>query len=149
MQIDWLFKELFIQKRLLTIIHKRARFSYMTDVHSDVMEEEDFDTILSSDINFSGTLNFEKPFLIRGRVSGDIVAHGLLVVDEEAVVEANINASRVVIRGSVKGDVTASEKVEVTITGKLRGNVTAPEIFMETGCLFNGRCTMTDKNPRI
>ncbi|MCL2320113.1 MAG: polymer-forming cytoskeletal protein [Treponema sp.] len=121
----------------------------MTDVHNDVLEDSDFDTILSSDIYFAGTLNFEKPFLIRGKLSGDIVAKGLLVVDEEAVVEANINASKVVIRGSVKGDVTASEKVEVTITGKLVGNVTAPEIFMETGCTFNGRCTMTERNPRL
>ena len=120
----------------------------MTDVHNDALEDEDFDTILSKDITFSGTLNFEKPFLIRGRLSGNILAKGLLVVDEEAVVEANINASRVVIRGSVKGDVTASEKVEVTITGKLVGNVKAPEIFMETGCTFNGRCTMTEKTPK-
>jgi len=120
----------------------------MTDVHSDVLDDDDFDTILSQDIDFSGTLNFEKPFLIRGRMSGDIIARGLLVVDEEAVVEANINASRVVIRGSVKGNVFASEKVEVTITGKLVGNVTAPEIFMETGCVFNGRCTMTAKNTK-
>ena len=118
----------------------------MTDVHNDALDDEDFDTILSSDINFSGILNFEKPFLIRGRLSGDIVARGLLVVDEEAVVDANINASKVVIRGSVKGNVTATEKVEVTITGKLIGNVTAPEIFMETGCVFNGQCTMIKKN---
>jgi cytoskeletal protein CcmA (bactofilin family) len=121
----------------------------MTDVHNDILEDEDFDTILASDIEFNGVLNFEKPFLIRGRLSGEIAARGLLVVDEDAVVEANINASKVIIRGSVKGDVTASEKVEVTITGKLVGNVTAPEIFMETGCVFNGRCTMTERNPRI
>ncbi|MDR0710711.1 MAG: polymer-forming cytoskeletal protein [Spirochaetaceae bacterium] len=121
----------------------------MTDVHNDVLEDEDFDTILSPDINFSGTLNFEKPFLIRGRLSGEIAARGLLVVDEEAVVEANINASRVIIRGSVKGNVTAAEKVELTITGKLIGNVTAPEIFMETGCVFNGRCSMTEKPPAL
>ena len=119
----------------------------MTDVHNDVLDVEDFDTVLSKDIEFFGTLNFEKSFLIQGRLSGDIIARGILVVDEDAVVEANINASRVVIRGSVKGDVTASEKVEVTITGKLMGNVTAPEIFMETGCVFNGRCTMTGKKP--
>jgi len=117
----------------------------MTDVHNDVLDDEDFDTILSQDIDFAGTLNFEKPFLIRGRLSGDIIARGILVVDEGAVVEANINTSKVIIRGSVKGDVTASEKVEVTITGKLVGNVTAPEIFMETGCHFNGRCTMIEK----
>ncbi|MDR0689332.1 MAG: polymer-forming cytoskeletal protein [Spirochaetaceae bacterium] len=119
----------------------------MTDIHNDVLEDEDFDTILSSDIDFSGIINFEKPFLIRGRVSGEIVATSLLVVDEAAVVDANINAAAVVIRGAVKGNITASEKVEITTTGKLTGNVTAPEIFMETGCTFNGRCTMSERKP--
>jgi cytoskeletal protein CcmA (bactofilin family) len=121
----------------------------MTDVHNDILDDEDFDTILSPDIEFSGTLNFEKPFLIRGKVSGEIAAQGLLVIDEEAVVDANINASRVIIRGSVKGDVTAAEKVEVAVTGRLVGNVKAPEIYMETGCVFNGRCTMTEKSPAL
>jgi cytoskeletal protein CcmA (bactofilin family) len=121
----------------------------MTDVHNDILEDEDFDTILSPDIEFSGTLSFEKPFLIRGKVSGEISARGMLVVDEEAVVNANINAARVIIRGSVKGDVAAAEKVEVAITGRLVGNVSAPEIYMETGCVFNGRCTMTAKAPAL
>ena len=117
----------------------------MTEVFNDFLEDAEFDTILSADIDFTGTLRFEKPFLIRGKVSGEIDATGLLVIDENAVVNANIHALRVLIRGQVKGDVTAVEKVEVTITGKLLGNVTAPEIYMETGCVFNGRCTMIGK----
>jgi cytoskeletal protein CcmA (bactofilin family) len=121
----------------------------VTDIHSDVLEDDDFDTILSPDIDFSGTLYFEKPFLIRGKVSGEISARGLLVVDGEAVVNADIDASRVIIRGYVKGDVTAAEKIEVTVTGKLEGNINAPEIFMESGCVFNGRCTMTGKNAAL
>jgi len=121
----------------------------MTDVHNDALEDEDFDTILSSDIDFSGTLNFEKPFLIRGRLSGEVIARGILVVDEGAVVDANIHGTKVIIRGSVKGDVSASEKVEVTFTGKLVGNVVAPEILMETGCVFNGKCTMTERKSGI
>ncbi|MDR1445044.1 MAG: polymer-forming cytoskeletal protein [Treponema sp.] len=121
----------------------------MTELRNEMPEDENFDTILSADIDFSGILNFEKSFLLRGKLSGEIDAQGLLVIDEEAVVDANINASRVVIRGQVKGNVTASEKVELTVTGKLLGNVTAPEILMETGCLFNGLCTMAGKNPGL
>jgi cytoskeletal protein CcmA (bactofilin family) len=119
----------------------------MTDVHNDNLEDEDFDTILSPDIDFTGTLHFDKPFLIRGRVSGEISARGLLVIDERAVVNANINASKVIIRGQVKGNVIANDKVELTVTGKMTGNVTAPQIFMESGCVFNGHCTMTEKSP--
>jgi cytoskeletal protein CcmA (bactofilin family) len=118
----------------------------MTDGYNDFLEDSDFDTILSPDIDFSGTLHFEKPFLIRGKVSGEINASGLLVIDENAVVNANINALRVLIRGQVKGDVTAVQKVDITLTGKLAGNITTPEIFMESGCVFNGRCTMIGKS---
>jgi cytoskeletal protein CcmA (bactofilin family) len=118
----------------------------MTDEYNDSMEDEDFDTILSSDIDFTGSLSFEKPFLIRGKVSGEIKATGLLVIDEDAVVNANIQALRVLIRGQVKGDINAVEKVEVSVTGKLAGNVTSPEIYMETGCIFNGRCTMIGRD---
>lgn len=121
----------------------------MIDVQNDFLEEEDFDTILSPDIDFSGTLNFEKSFLIQGRFSGDIKAQGLLVIDVGAVVEADIIASRVVIRGAVKGNVIASERAEVTVTGRLLGNVTAPEISMEPGCVFNGQCTMPEKSPQV
>jgi cytoskeletal protein CcmA (bactofilin family) len=119
----------------------------MTDGYNDFLEDSDFDTILSPDIDFSGTLHFEKPFLIRGKVSGEINTSGLLVIDENAVVNANINALRVLIRGQVKGDVTAVQKVDITLTGKLAGNITSPEIFMESGCIFNGRCTMIGKSP--
>ena len=117
----------------------------MTDVHNDALELEDFDTVLSADIDFSGILRFDKPFLIQGKVSGEIDATSLLMVAEEAVVEANIKASKVIILGTVKGNINATEKVEVAITGKLTGNVTAPEVTMETGCFFSGRCIMTEK----
>jgi len=117
----------------------------MTDVHNDVLELEDFDTVLSPDIDFSGLLSFDKPFLIQGKVSGEINATGILMVAEEAVVEANIRASKVFIMGTVRGNVVATEKVELAITGKLTGNITAPEVAMEAGCYFSGRCMMTEK----
>jgi cytoskeletal protein CcmA (bactofilin family) len=111
---------------------------------NEILEEDDFDTILSEDIEFSGSLSFEKPFLIRGRVTGEIKASSLLVVDEGAVVEADIAAPKVVICGSVKGNINASDKVEISLTGRLVGNIATSEISMEAGCLFNGRCTMTE-----
>jgi cytoskeletal protein CcmA (bactofilin family) len=118
----------------------------MAHTFSDYMEDSEFDTILSSDMDFSGTLQFEKPFMIRGKVFGEIISTGVLVIDENAIVNANIRALRVLVRGQVKGDITATEKVEVTVTGKLTGNVTAPEIYMETGCVFNGRCAMVGRD---
>ncbi|MDR1220769.1 MAG: polymer-forming cytoskeletal protein [Treponema sp.] len=115
----------------------------MTESRNETLDESDFDVILSNDIDFSGTARLERPFLVRGKITGEILSTSLLVVDEEAVVDADITAPRVVIRGTVKGNVNASEKVHITLTGKLQGNIITTEICLESGALFNGRCSMT------
>lgn len=107
-----------------------------------MLADEDFDTVLSQDIDFTGVINFEKSFLVRGRITGEITARGILLIDEDAIVEANISADRVIIRGNVTGNVTAGLRLEITPSGKLEGNVNAPEINFETGCIFNGKCNM-------
>jgi cytoskeletal protein CcmA (bactofilin family) len=112
------------------------------DALYDGRDDDDYDTVLSEDIDFKGTLQFEKSFLIKGRMEGAIDARGILLVDAGAEVVADITADKVIIRGSVTGDVTARQKVEVTHTGKLVGNVHAPLIQMESGCVFNGLCRM-------
>jgi len=112
---------------------------------ADIFEDGDFDTVLSQGIDFTGTVQFEDPLLIRGRVSGNIESGGLLVVDEGAVVDADIRTSRVVIRGRVTGNIVASEKAEIAGSGRLDGDLATPEIFMEAGCVFNGTCSMTSR----
>ncbi len=115
----------------------------MIDIRSEQVDEDDFDTVLSSDIEFSGKLRFDKPFMIKGKVSGEIDATGDLLIAEGAVVQASVKAPVVVIRGALVGNVAASTRVEVATTGTLSGDVEAPEILMETGCVFNGACRMT------
>lgn len=115
----------------------------MIDIRSDALDEEDFDTVLSSDIEFTGTLEFTKPFMIKGAVTGVIRATGDLLIAEGSVVKAEVSAPTVVISGSVTGNVTATKCVEVKASGRLDGDVVAPEIIMESGCSFNGKCTMT------
>lgn len=107
------------------------------------VEEEDFDTILAPDINFRGTIRFTKPFMIRGVVTGSIDATSDLVVDNDAVVTAGINASRVLVRGRVEGDITAKEIVFVTASGSVNGDIVSKEVVLEPGAHFSGKCTMT------
>ena len=106
------------------------------------LDEEDYDTVLAPDIDFTGTIQFAEPFMIKGKVSGRIDATSDLLVDSGAEVKANINAARVIIKGSVTGDVTATQMVHVFSSGKLTGDVTAPEVVLESGCFFSGICTM-------
>jgi len=114
----------------------------MTEVQISAVDEELIDTILAADVEFSGSLSFKKPLMIKGRMSGIIRSESELYVDEKAVVEADIQASIVSVKGSVKGDIAAKERVELFATGAVEGDVTAPKVTMETGCRFNGACRM-------
>lgn len=106
------------------------------------LDEEDYDTVLASDIFFDGVIKFEKPFMIKGNVQGSIQSTSDLMISDHAHVKATINADRVIIKGEVIGDVTASTSVHVFSSGKLTGNVTAPEVILDSGCFFSGICTM-------
>ncbi|HPX46646.1 MAG: polymer-forming cytoskeletal family protein [Treponema sp.] len=106
------------------------------------LDEEDYDTVLSPDIDFTGTINFEEPFMIKGTVTGKIDATSDLLIEKGASVKAEIKAKRVVIKGSVEGNVEAQQMVHVFSSGSLRGDISAPEVVLESGCFFSGICTM-------
>ena len=106
------------------------------------LEDDDFDTILASDINFKGSLRFKKPFMIRGKVSGTIAASGDFVIDTNASVDSEIDCERILIRGAVKGDITCKQIIVITSTGSVLGDINTKQIVLEPGSIFNGRCTM-------
>ena len=106
------------------------------------LEEEDFDTVLASDISFSGQIKFAEPFMIKGKVSGRIDATSDLVIDTAAQVNADIVADRVLVRGTVQGNIEAKRIVFVAASGSVTGDIFSAEIALEPGCSFTGKCTM-------
>lgn len=114
----------------------------MPEAHLSHLDESELDTILAEDIEFTGNLNFEAPLMIKGTFSGDIKAEGDLFIGEKARVNARVEARVVSVRGRVKGNIYANERVELSASSSVEGDITAPDIVMESGCRFNGICTM-------
>ncbi len=106
-------------------------------------EEEEFDTVMASDITFSGKIRFAKPFMIKGKMSGSIDATSDLLVDTNAVVKADIVADRVLVRGKVDGNIQGKKLVYVTSTGSVNGDIISAQVVLEPGSQFSGRCSMT------
>ena len=64
------------------------------------LEEEDFDTVLATDISFTGEVYFEEPLMIKGKVSGKIEATSDLVIAAGAVVTKSFPDGNCVIAGN-------------------------------------------------
>lgn len=106
------------------------------------LDEEDFDTVMASDISFTGTISFAKPFMIKGKVSGKIDASSDLLIDSQAEVNADINANRVLVKGKVKGNINGKKLVYVTSSGSVNGDITSAQVVLEPGSNFSGKCSM-------
>ncbi|NLC93515.1 MAG: polymer-forming cytoskeletal protein [Treponema sp.] len=106
------------------------------------LEDELFDTVMEDDISFSGNIKMIKPFLVRGRINGTIDTSSDLVIDTNSLVDANINAERVLIKGKVVGNVVSRKLVFITSTGSLDGDITTQKVVLEPGCNFTGKCQM-------
>lgn len=117
----------------------------MAEVHIKNVEETVLDTILAEDIDFVGELSFTKPLMIKGRFKGTIRASGDLHVGEGASLEANVEANLVSLKGEIKGNITARSRVELFSTSRVEGDINAPDVVMESGCRFNGICTMEER----
>ena len=117
----------------------------MSELRIRKIDEKSIDTILAEDIYFQGVLNFEKPLMIKGKFNGEIKADGDLFVGEKAVVIAKIEADRVTVKGTIRGNIFASTAVELFSTAKVHGDILTPNLEIEKGCIFNGRCRMKAK----
>ncbi|MCR5063496.1 MAG: polymer-forming cytoskeletal protein [Treponema sp.] len=108
------------------------------------LEDEAFDTIVEKDISFSGNIKIKKTFMVRGNITGSIQSTSDLVIDTNAVVNADITARRVLIRGKVKGNVVGDKLIFVTASGAVDGDITTAKVVLEPGCTFTGKCTMVN-----
>jgi cytoskeletal protein CcmA (bactofilin family) len=110
--------------------------------YSDIKEAEKVETVFSNATNFNGVLKFSTSLKIEGSFKGKIISTGHLIVGENAIIRANIKASSIVIAGEIKGNVEASERLEMLPSGKLYGNIKTKKLKMADGVVFEGSCEM-------
>lgn len=85
-----------------------------------------------------GTFSFDQPVCIDGTLTGQIQSTSVLIVGEQAEVNAKIEVGGIIILGKVRGEIKAKELVEVRSTGELIADVYSPRLVIEDGAVFNG-----------
>ena len=86
-----------------------------------------------------GEINGSESLFIDGKVEGSINLPGNRVtVGRNGQVASTITAREIVILGKVRGNVTASDRVDIRAEGALTGDVTAARISIEDGAFFKG-----------
>ena len=103
-------------------------------------------TILTSNCRFNGKLYCKGASRIGGKIEGQVISEGLLIIEGEAEVKANIIVDEVIVQGQINGTLQAHKRVELRETSKFQGEIVSPALIIREGAQFDGRAAMSNDN---
>lgn len=112
------------------------------------MQEQEINLITAGSkfegtIEFSGFTRFEG--YLQGVLKGTVGSE--LILGKNAVVEGKIEGDLIVVDGFVRGEIKAKTKVIVSSLGRVVGQIEAPNVGVEFGAYFEGKCLMSTTLP--
>ncbi|MBE0460123.1 MAG: polymer-forming cytoskeletal protein [Candidatus Aminicenantes bacterium] len=108
------------------------------------IDEDKITGFFDENTEMKGDLNFKGSFRIDGRFKGKIDSDSTLVVGDSGKVDADIKVANIVISGEVKGNIIASERVEITSSGRVIGTIATPKLIVEEGAYLEASCQTTN-----
>lgn len=107
------------------------------------------DTLIGAKTRIKGDITFSGGFRVDGSIVGTVVADGspdaVLSISDQGSVEGEVRAPHVIINGVLKGDVIASERVELAAQARVHGNVHYKVLEMAAGAQITGRVVREDE----
>ncbi|SJZ80504.1 bactofilin family protein [Selenihalanaerobacter shriftii] len=103
------------------------------------LNSNDMETIIGKGTKIEGTIETETSLRVDGALNGKLKSQGDVVVGEDGVLEADIEAKNITVAGSITGNVIASGKLVIVSTGKLIGDIKIANLIVEDGAVFKGQ----------
>ena len=105
------------------------------------------DTLIGRTASVLGDIEFAGGLHVDGRITGNVLmaqgATASLSVSEHGIIEGSVQATQVVVNGTVNGDILALERVILGARARVRGNVSYGVIEMALGAEINGNLLLT------
>ncbi len=107
--------------------------------------EQSMDKVLNigQSVSIKGELSGNEDLTIEGMVDGKILLkdHNL-TIGANGRITAEVSAKTVVVIGQVSGNITATDRIEISETGSVRGDLRAPRVSIADGARFKGSVDM-------
>jgi cytoskeletal protein CcmA (bactofilin family) len=94
-------------------------------------------TRINGDVEFVGGLHLDGH--INGNVKCDVSVGATLSVSELGCIEGSVIVSSIILNGIVKGDIDASDRVELGPKARVLGSVSYTTIETAVGAQINGK----------
>jgi cytoskeletal protein CcmA (bactofilin family) len=100
------------------------------------------ENVIGPTATFIGELKCDGGVRIDGVFQGSVETMGNIIIGETAKVAADMVGRNISISGAVKGNVTASGRLEILSTGLLWGDIRVASFLIDEGGVFSGKSEM-------
>ncbi len=104
---------------------------------------------IDPDSTVEGTIRTDRDLRVEGTISGTIQCDGVLFVAEGALVDAEIDASSIIVAGEMSGAVRCRGRLEIRSTGIVRGDVRTGALVILEGARYEGQIAMQAGNQPV
>jgi cytoskeletal protein CcmA (bactofilin family) len=106
------------------------------------------ETIVGPGTEMEGNIRTTESLRIDGKIKGEIHAETVMI-GENGVVLGDVSGTRVTIAGKVKGNVSASQVLELLPTGHVLGDICSNKLVISDGATFEGNCQMMRSDGQV
>ncbi len=106
------------------------------------IEKGEIKAFLGPGSQFEGKLIFDEIVRLDGTFRGEVTSRDTLIVGQAADIQAEVNVGTLILSGRFKGNVKATNKVELRAPAEVEGSIDTPVLVVEEGVLLNSTLTM-------
>ncbi len=100
---------------------------------------KDTETIIAADVEITGTIKTAGSIQFNGKLEGDLHCEGNTAIGKGATIKGNLFVESVSLEGSITGNITAKDRIQMLATAKVQGDIKAKRLTVEDGVTFIGR----------
>lgn len=89
-----------------------------------------------------GEIVSDADFRIDGTLEGSITTSGKVVIGKEGYINGKVNCSYADVEGRFSGQIEVKESLSLKSTAIIEGEVVIGKLVVESGALFNAKCSM-------
>lgn len=98
------------------------------------------DSIVGQGTRLTGQLELTGMLRIDGHFNGVVHTSGQVVIGRTGRTECTVHAGVVVVAGAMRGDIVATDLVELRATARVVGTIRTPRLIVKDGGRLCGRC---------
>ena len=101
-------------------------------------DNEQSESFIGSGTESQGELKVKGTLRVEGQFDGQVNAP-IVILGETGVMKGEVSAKKIVIGGTVEGNLRVQETVEIKATGKVLGDIFTKKISVTEGAKINGK----------